>query len=164
MQETRGRSAIHEAMIEHQTQRPHLADDDFISARNRLRGDASHAEDGGFGQVDDRGESVHIVHSQIGDGECSAAQIVGQGTPGTGAVHHAAEVFTKLAQILFIGILHDRHKQTAFSVHCHADVDVGQNFNCIGCEAGVHVGELAQRNSHHLCQQVIVARRKAPIF
>src|SRR5258708_24931968 len=58
LQKSRGRCAVHDSMIEGQTQRHLLADDHRVAADNGLSLDATDAKDGALRRIDDRREGV----------------------------------------------------------------------------------------------------------
>ena len=74
------------------------------------------------------------------------------------------KVDAELPQRLRVRIANHRHQQPLLRVHRHAHVDVRHQLDGVGREAGVHVGELAQRLRDDQRQQVVVARREAPVF
>ncbi len=166
LQEAGGRCAVHQAMVKHQAKRPHLAGNDLPIANDRFGLDATHAQDGCLGQVDDGREGVDLVHAQAGDGEGPAAQIVGQRLARPRPIHQGAEFGAKGTQPHLVSPADNGNQQPALGVDGHAKVDVGQSFDglAIIAQAGIHVGKLAQRPGDDQAQKVVVPGGKTPFL
>ena len=78
LQEMRRWSAIHQTMVGGHRESRYLALREATVQVDGHRGYCADSEDGCFGKVNDGGERIHIVHPQVGDGECSTTQIIGQ--------------------------------------------------------------------------------------
>ncbi len=152
-------------MVEDQAECPHLADHDLSplagTALGAMRPTPRMAASGRLmtGVKASTSYMPRLVMVKVPPVRSSGSE-----RPLRGPLHQLAELGAELAQALLVGVADHRHEQAALGIHSHAHVDVAQELDGIRGQAGVHVGELAQRRGHDLGQQVVVAGGKAPVL
>ena len=72
MQPAGGGGAVDDAMVEGQAERNSPPDDEVTAPNDRFFDDATHSQDRGLGQIEDRSEGVYAEHPEVRDGEGAA--------------------------------------------------------------------------------------------
>ena len=136
-----GGGAVEHAVVGGEGERGQGAGDEgAVGGDDRAGGDAADGQDGGLGRVDDGGEVVDAVHTQVGEGEGAALEVGEAQAASAGARAEVGELAGEFVEAVAAGVVDDGDEEALVDAGGDADVDVGPFGDVVAREGGVDAG------------------------